>query len=62
MIAAFSVDSFLGFSRKFRRHMTLLERIMGGLLVLTGIMFMTGWMQNLSYWLLENFPGLATIG
>jgi cytochrome c-type biogenesis protein len=62
MIAAFSVDSFLGFSRKFRRHMLLLEKIMGALLVLTGVMFLTGWMQNVSYWLLEQFPGLATIG
>jgi cytochrome c-type biogenesis protein len=56
------VDSFLGFSRKFRRHMLLLEKIMGALLVLTGVMFLTGWMQNVSYWLLEQFPGLATIG
>ena len=62
MLAAFSIDSFLGFSRKFRRHMMVLERIMGVLLVLTGIMFLTGWMQNISYWLLEQFPGLATIG
>ena len=62
MAAAYSVDTFLGFSAKFRRHMVLLERVMGGLLVLTGIMFLTGWMQNVSYWLLEQFPGLATIG
>jgi cytochrome c-type biogenesis protein len=62
MLAAFSVDSFLGFSRRFRRHMVTLERIMGGLLVLTGIMFLTGWMQTMSYWLLDLFPGLATIG
>lgn len=62
MLAAFSIDSFLGFSRKFRRHMIVLERIMGVLLVLTGIMFLSGWMQNISYWLLEQFPGLATIG
>jgi cytochrome c-type biogenesis protein len=62
MLAGFSIDSFLGFSRKFRRHMVVLERVMGVLLVLTGIMFLTGWMQNISYWLLEQFPGLATIG
>ena len=62
MLAGFSIDSFLGFSRKFRRHMVVLERVMGGLLVVTGIMFLTGWMQNISYWLLEQFPGLATIG
>ena len=62
MLAAFSVDSFLGFSRRFRKHMLVLEKAMGVLLILTGIMFLTGWMQNVSYWLLENFPGLASIG
>jgi cytochrome c-type biogenesis protein len=62
LLAAFSVESFLGFSKRFRKHLPLLERVMGGLLVLTGIMFLTGWMQNISYWLLEQFPGLATIG
>jgi cytochrome c-type biogenesis protein len=62
LIAAYSVDSFLGFSKRFRRHMPKLEKVMGALLVLTGVMFLTGWMQNLSYWLLEQFPGLATIG
>jgi cytochrome c-type biogenesis protein len=62
LIAAFSVDSFLGFSRRFRKHLPLVEKIMGALLVLTGIMFLTGWMQNISYWLLETFPSLSTIG
>jgi cytochrome c-type biogenesis protein len=62
LVAAFSIDGFLQFSRRFRRHMPQLEKIMGGLLLLTGIMFMTGWMQNVSYWLLEHFPMLATIG
>ncbi len=62
MMAAYSVDKFLGFSKRFRRHMAMLEIVMGVLMVLTGIMFLTGWMQNVSYWLLEQFPGLATIG
>jgi cytochrome c-type biogenesis protein len=62
MLAGYSIGAFLGFSRKFRRHMVVLERVMGGLLVLTGIMFLTGSMQTISYWLLEQFPGLASIG
>jgi cytochrome c-type biogenesis protein len=62
LIAAFSVNSFLAFSKRFRKHIPLLEKIMGGLLVLTGIMFLTGGMQIISYWLIEHFPGLATIG
>jgi len=62
LLAAFSLDTFLGFFRSFRRHMPMVERIMGLLLVLTGIMFLTGSMQTLSYWLIEWFPGLASIG
>jgi cytochrome c-type biogenesis protein len=62
LVAAFSLDAFLGFSRKFRRFLPAVEKAMGALLVLTGIMFLTGWMQNISYWLLENAPWLATFG
>jgi cytochrome c-type biogenesis protein len=35
---------------------------MGALLVVTGVLFITGSMQTLSYWFLEMFPGLATLG
>jgi cytochrome c-type biogenesis protein len=62
MLAAFSVDSFLGFFKKFRRHMTLVERLMGVALIITGIAFLTGGMQTMSYWLLETFPSLSSIG
>ncbi len=62
LIAAFSVDAFLGFFRRFRRHLPLVETVMGVLLIVTGLMFMTGSMQPISYWLLELFPGFAQIG
>lgn len=62
MLAAAGVGSFLGFLGGFRKHMRSVERIMGGLLVLTGILFLTGSMQEMSYWLIEQFPWLATIG
>jgi cytochrome c-type biogenesis protein len=35
---------------------------MGVLLVLTGIAFLTGWISTASFWLLETFPALATLG
>jgi cytochrome c-type biogenesis protein len=35
---------------------------MGGLLVVTGVMFLSGTFTTLSYWMLETFPGLATLG
>ena len=62
LIAAAGIGTFLGFMGKFRRHLGTVERVMGGLLVLTGIMFLTGSMQTMAYWILEQFPWLATIG
>jgi cytochrome c-type biogenesis protein len=62
LLAAAGVGTFLGFLGKFRKHLGTVERVMGGLLVLTGIMFLTGSMQSMAYWFLEQFPWLATIG
>ena len=62
LLAAAGVGSFVAFQQRFRRHLLTVERIMGGLLVLTGIFFLTGSMQRFSYWLIEQFPWLATIG
>src|SRR5580692_7687410 len=40
----------------------LVEKAMGGLLVLTGIAFLTGAVSQASYWLLDTFPMLGKIG
>jgi len=39
-----------------------MERIMGTLLVLTGVAFLTGLFTQLNVWLIEAFPLLQTIG
>jgi cytochrome c-type biogenesis protein len=62
LVAAAALGTFLGFFQKFRRHIAKVEKVMGGLLVLTGIMFLTGTMQDFSYWLIEQFPWLSSIG
>jgi cytochrome c-type biogenesis protein len=62
MIASASVNVFLSFFAKFKSKLGLIEKIMGALLVLTGIMFLTGSMQQISYWILEVFPSLGSIG
>ena len=62
LLAAAAMPRFLGFMARFRRHVGTVEKAMGGLLVVTGVMFLTGTMQTMSYWLLETFPALATIG
>jgi cytochrome c-type biogenesis protein len=39
-----------------------MEKVLGGFLVLTGILFLTNSMTLISGWLLELFPALGTIG
>ncbi len=62
MLAAAGVGSFLGFFQRFRQHLRKVEMAMGVLLVLTGIMFLTGALQDFSYWLIEQFPWLLNLG
>src|SRR3954468_6136431 len=62
MLAAFAVEPFAAFLARFRSHLLKVEQVMGGLLVLTGIAFLTGFVSQASFWLLEMFPALATIG
>lgn len=62
ILAAVFARQFLGFMARFRRHMGTVEKVMGGLLVLTGIAFMTGAMPLVAQWMLETFPVFSTIG
>ena len=62
LLAAFAVEPFAAFLARFRRHLAKVERVMGGLLVLTGIAFLTGFVSQASFWLLEMFPALGRIG
>lgn len=61
IVAAFlpRLGGALGF---FKRHMEVIERIMGLMLWTVGLMMLTGGFAAMSYWLLETFPALATLG
>jgi cytochrome c-type biogenesis protein len=45
-----------------KRHMEQIERVMGLLLWTIGLLMLTGGFSSFSYWLLERFPALATLG
>jgi cytochrome c-type biogenesis protein len=62
VLAAFAIEPFAAFLVRFRRHIVHMERVMGGLLVLTGFAFLAGWITQASFWILETFPVLGTIG
>jgi cytochrome c-type biogenesis protein len=59
--AAFS-GLFMHFMIRFRRYLGTVERVMGGLLVATGVLFVTGGMERMAYWLLQTFPVFQQIG
>jgi cytochrome c-type biogenesis protein len=62
LLAAAAVGPFAAFLARFRAHLGTVEKVMGGLLVVTGIAFLTGLVGDASVWLLETFPVLGKIG
>ena len=62
LAAAYGLGTFIGGLKHVRHHLAKIEMAMGALLVITGVMFLTGSMQTMSYWLLETFPGLGKLG
>ncbi|MBO0750747.1 MAG: cytochrome c biogenesis protein CcdA [Bradyrhizobiaceae bacterium] len=59
---AFAVEPVTALLTRFKRHMAIVEKTMGGLLVLTGIAFLVGFISEASFYLLEWFPALGNIG
>jgi cytochrome c-type biogenesis protein len=59
LLAAAFAGPFIILLRRFRRHLGKVEKVMGGLLVITGVLFIFGQMTAFSNWILNNFPGLA---
>ena len=62
IVAAFAIEPFAAFLARFKKHLHRVEQAMGALLVLTGIAFLTGSLNQVSVWLLEAFPALGKIG
>ncbi len=62
LLAAAFLPRLQGVLSFMKRHMEQIERIMGLLLWTVGLMMLSGSFSDLSFWLLETFPGLATLG
>lgn len=62
LLAALFVRPFLGFLARFRRHLGMVEKAMGLVLVIAGALILTGHMADVGGWLLETFPALGRIG
>ncbi|MEM7190506.1 MAG: cytochrome c biogenesis protein CcdA [Pseudomonadota bacterium] len=62
LVAAAFIGPFLLWARGFRRHMPLVEKIMGILLIVVGVAMITGDFERFAYFLLDTFPSLGDIG
>ncbi|MFK7763109.1 MAG: cytochrome c biogenesis CcdA family protein [Roseobacter sp.] len=62
LLAAMFITRAMGVMDRLKRHMKMIERVMGGLLLAVGLAMVTGAFTTFSWWLLERFPALATLG
>ena len=62
LIAAFMVERFSAVLARMKKHLATVERVMGVLMILVGIGFLTGAVSEVSIWLLETFPALQNFG
>lgn len=62
LLAALMAKPFMGFMARFKRHMRKVELAIGTLLVVTGLLILTGSMTEVSNFMLEVFPQAGRIG
>ncbi len=62
IVAALFSGAFMRFLSRFRMHLGRVEKAIGALLVIAGVLFVTGGIRTASYWLLETFPVFGRIG
>lgn len=61
ILAAIAIQPFISFMQRFKPHLDKVEKAMGLVLVITGLLFLTGSINWFGSWLLDVFPALARI-
>ena len=62
IISGILIDKFLSFSKSFQKYISVITKMGGTILLLTGIAIFTGQLQILGFFILEYFPSLGNIG
>ena len=62
ILVALFLPSMGRFIDWMKSHTYFVEKVMGSLLLTFGLMMVTGYFTSLSWWLLDTFPSLATVG
>jgi len=61
IVAALALEPFAAFLARFRAHLNVVEKTMGGLLIVAGVAFFSGWITDVGSWLIEAFPELGKL-
>jgi len=62
ILSGLFITKFLVFSKKTRIHIVKIQKISGYILLVTGVLIVTGKLQTLGFYLLDWFPFLAKLG
>ncbi|MDO6730634.1 cytochrome c biogenesis protein CcdA [Marinovum sp. 2_MG-2023] len=62
IVAAMFIGPFMAWMARFRRHLPLVERLMGVLLIVFGVLIATNSISYIAQWMLETFPVFMKIG
>ncbi|EMH80459.1 cytochrome c biogenesis protein [alpha proteobacterium HIMB114] len=62
ILSGLFITKFLIFSKKTRMHIINIQKISGYILLITGVLIVTGKLQTLGYYLLDWFPILGKLG
>lgn len=60
--AALFIGPFMSWMARFRRHLGLIEKLMGALLIVFGVLIATNSINIIAQWMLEHIPWFSTIG
>lgn len=61
VLAALFIGPFMRWMSRFRRHLGLIEKIMGVMLILFGILIATNSINYIAQWMLEIAPDIGTL-
>lgn len=62
VVAAMFIGPFMRWMASFRKHLGLVEKLMGGLLILFGVLIATNSINLIAQWMIETFPVFSAIG
>ena len=60
--AALMIGPFMTLMARFRPYLGLIEKLMGGMLILFGMLIATNSVNRIAQWMLENTQWFQTIG